>query len=167
MSFWNDKTVLVTGVDGFIGSHLARELVNRNANVIGLTRHKKAGHKSYLSLFDLHDKIQVVYGDIRDYHLLTDVLSSYEVEYIFHLAAQSIVRSSASSPYDALDNNIRGTYTILDACRSLKTLKAIAVASSDKAYGTQTVLPYVEECSFNAKNIYDCSKACTDQLALA
>lgn len=169
MSTWKHKTVLITGADGFIGSQLTKELVKRDARVVGVTRHKKSSARSYLSLLGLTDKVHLVIGDILDFHLMTDILSSYEVDYVFHLAAQSIVQTSSMSPFNTLDNNVRGTYTLLDACRSLgaKTIKGIVVASSDKAYGAHDKLPYLESYPLNALNIYESSKACTDKLAVS
>lgn len=87
-------------------------------------------------------RVRVVRGDIRDYALLERTLAEYEIDTVFHLAAQTIVSIANRNPLSTFETNIQGTWALLEACRRCPTVKQIVVASSDKAYGDQEVLPY-------------------------
>lgn len=166
MSEWQGRRALVTGAYGFLASHLIEGLLARGAEVVGLVRDRPA--ESYLQLTGLDERITRVQGDITDLDLVRRAINEHDVEVVFHLAAQAIVGLANSSPYSTLESNIRGTYTVLEACRELHgrgRLKAIIVASSDKAYGDQPELPYREEAPLQGLNPYDASKSCTDLLA--
>jgi CDP-glucose 4,6-dehydratase len=93
------------------------------------------------------------------------VLNEHEVDEVYHLAAQTIVGTANRSPMATWDANVRGTYTLLEACRSLGTVRRVVVASSDKAYGDHDVLPYREDFALQPRYPYDVSKACTDMIA--
>lgn len=156
---WKGKKVLVTGISGFIGSNLARRLVDLGAIVSGIVVSSNLDNQDILS------KCNIYIGDICDYNLVRQVISSNEIEMVFHLAAYSIVRISALDPMSAYDVNVKGTVTLLEACRSVGICKKIIVASSDKAYGDHDELPYIETFPLQPKNIYDVSKACMDMIA--
>jgi CDP-glucose 4,6-dehydratase len=95
------------------------------------------------------------------------ILGEFEVESVIHLAAQTIVGIANRNPVSTLDANIRGTWALLEACRRSPVVKQIVVASSDKAYGEQKVLPYDEETPLHGMHPYDVSKSCADLIAQA
>jgi CDP-glucose 4,6-dehydratase len=162
-SFWKDRNVFVTGASGFVGANLASELVSLGANVICLRRDEVQPNS--LELLGLRDKVTIANGAVEDLDVVSRVLNEYEIDSVFHLAAQALVGAANRSPISTFESNIRGTYTLLEACRTNPTVNRVVVASSDKAYGTQTNLPYTEDLHLNGLFPYDVSKACTDLLA--
>lgn len=165
MSFWDSKNVFLTGCTGFLGSYIAKELVNQGANVTGLVRDKVP--KSNLYTGEEYKKINVVWGAVEDEPLLERIMGEYEIDTVFHIAAQAIVGISNRNPLGTFEANIRGTYNILEAARRSPLIKRIIVASSDKAYGDQTQLPYHEDMPLKGSHPYDVSKSCTDLIAQA
>lgn len=161
--FWSGKKVFVTGADGFIGSWVAKTLVEKKADVFVLVRDMKK--ESGIDLQKIRDKVTVIQGDLVDYQLINRVLNEYEVDSVFHLAAQALVGIANNSPISTFESNIRGTWSVLEACRLSKHVERIIVASSDKAYGVQKDLPYTEESPLLGLYPYDASKACTDILS--
>jgi CDP-glucose 4,6-dehydratase len=115
----------------------------------------------------LNDKINIVRGDITDYPLLERSLNEYEVDTVFHLAAQTIVTIANRNPLSTFESNIKGTWNMLESCRRTETVKRIVVASSDKAYGDQEKLPYDEVTPLEGRHPYDVSKSCADLLCKA
>jgi len=113
------------------------------------------------------DQVRVVRGDVRDQETLERALGEYEVTTVIHLAAQTTVGVANRNPVSTLDSNIRGTWTVLEACRRSPALGAVILASSDKAYGDQTVLPYTEDTALEGRHPYDVSKSCADLIAQA
>lgn len=160
MSFWVDRNVFVTGATGLLGSHLTAELVARGANVTVLVRDSVA--KSHFHRLGLDQKVSIVRGDLTDYALLERALGEYETESVFHLGAQTIVTIANRNPLSTWESNVRGTYLLMEACRRSPRVKRVVVASSDKAYGAQPVLPYDEDSPLIGRFPYDCSKSCTD-----
>lgn len=160
---WTNKNVFITGGDGFIGSWLAKKLVEKKANVIILVRDLKI--ESPYKLLNLENKVTQVQGDVADYSFLGRALNEYSVDSCFHLAAQALVQIANRSPLSTFESNIKGTWNILEACRNTKTIERVIVASSDKAYGVQEELPYTEESPLLGAYPYDASKACADILA--
>lgn len=112
-------------------------------------------------------RISAVDGDIRDLPSLERVLSEHEVEAVVHLAAQTLVGVAVEQPLATFESNIKGTWNVLDACRRAPRVRAVVVASSDKAYGSADVLPYREATPLQGRHPYDVSKACTDLLSQA
>jgi len=159
MSEWKRKNVLVTGASGFIGASIAQTLIEVGAVVTCLVKTK--GWENDLDLAGA----TVYEGDIADYDLMCEILSSQEIEYVFHLAANAIVRIAARDPMSCYRTNVMGTVALLEAARTVGRCKKIIVASSDKAYGDHEVLPYTEDMALQPKNTYDTSKACTDMIA--
>jgi CDP-glucose 4,6-dehydratase len=110
-----------------------------------------------------------VLADLTDYPSLLRVLNEHEVDTVFHLAAQTIVGRANQSPLGTWEANVRGTYTLLDACRAHLAaggrIERIVVASSDKAYGDHDELPYREDFALRPRYPYDVSKACGDMIA--
>jgi CDP-glucose 4,6-dehydratase len=162
-SFWNNRQAFVTGATGFIGAQVTKKLVEAGAFVVCLQRDGVRANS--LDLFDLRRRVTVVNGAVEDFALIERAINEYEIEAVFHLAAQAIVGAANRSPLSTFETNIRGTYALLEACRVSPTIKRVVVASSDKAYGTQQNLPYTEEYPLHGLFPYDASKACTDILA--
>lgn len=164
--FWKDKNILITGADGFIGSWLAKSLVGYGGCVTALLRDFNP-ENSRLKRDDLRS-IRVVPGKLEDYPLLERILNEYEIDTVFHLAAQTLVEAAVRSPLQTFESNIRGTYNLLEACRRhSRSIKRILVASSDKAYGESEVLPYTEQMPLQGRAPYDVSKSCTDLLSIS
>jgi CDP-glucose 4,6-dehydratase len=164
-SFWKDRNVFITGCTGLLGSWLTKSLVEKNANVVGLVRDSVPG--SELNSIGLNKKINIVYGNVEDYFLLERALNEYEIDTVFHLAAQTIVTIANRNPLSTFETNIKGTWSILEACRRSPTVKRIVVASSDKAYGDQVKLPYDETTPLEGRHPYDVSKSCADLICRA
>jgi CDP-glucose 4,6-dehydratase len=162
-SFWNQRTAFVTGATGFIGAHVAKMLVEQGVRVVCLQR--DAVRSNALDLFDLRRRVTVVQGELENYALLERTLNEYEIEAVFHLAAQAIVGAANRSPLSTFETNVRGTYFLMEACRVSPLVKRVVVASSDKAYGTHADLPYREDYALNGLFPYDASKVCTDVIA--
>ena len=162
-SFWRDRPVFVTGCTGLLGSWLTADLVERGANVVGLVR-DSVPRTNFLKL-GLDERITLVRGEVEDSFLLERVLNEYEIEAVFHLAAQAVVGAANRSPLSTFEANIRGTYSLLEACRRAETVKRVVVASSDKAYGSHDRLPYDEDHALLGLFPYDASKACADIIA--
>jgi len=161
--FWNNRTAFVTGATGFVGAHIARFLVECGARVVCLQR--DAVKQNALELLNISSKVTIINGQLEDYLLMQRILNEYEIEAVFHLAAQAIVGAANRSPLSTFEANIRGTYNLLEACRLTPTVKRIVVASSDKAYGTHEQLPYEEDFPLLGLFPYDASKTCTDIIA--
>jgi CDP-glucose 4,6-dehydratase len=166
MSFWNNRNVLVTGATGLLGSTLTRDLLDRGANVICLIRdHVPA---SGLMRSQLMDRVVCVSGALEDYETVLRAVNEYEVDSVFHLGAQTIVGTAARSALSTFESNIKGTWSLLEACRQCaKTVQRIIVASSDKAYGEHENLPYKEDTPLAGRYPYDVSKSCADLIALS
>lgn len=157
------RRVLVTGIGGFVGSALARELLARGAKVIGILRDSAGSIQ--LEAVGIRHSVDLVFGSIGDAGLVSRVLAEYEVDTIFHLAAQAMVQVANRSPISTFESNIAGTWTVLEAARLSPVIERVVVASSDKAYGDQPALPYTESTPLHAQYPYDVSKACADLLA--
>ena len=161
--FWQDRPVFVTGGSGLLGGWLVKRLVEGGADVVCLLRDWVP--QSELVQTGLFDKVKVVRGDVCDQALLERVLGEYEVQTVFHLAAQTIVTIANRNPISTFESNIQGTSSLLEACRRSPKVAQIITASSDKAYGDQTKLPYDEETPLQGQHPYDVSKSCADLIA--
>lgn len=161
--FWKNKKVFVTGADGFIGSWIAKSLIEKHAEVFVLIRDIKK--ESGIDLQKIREKLTIIQGDIIDHQSVNRILNEYEIDSVFHLAAQALVGVANKSPLSTFESNIKGTWSILEACRLNKNVQRIVVASSDKAYGVQKELPYTEESPLLGLYPYDASKACADILS--
>lgn len=150
---------LVTGADGYLGANLCKALIERGHEVTGTSLNRKES----TSLDALIVKCRVEFGDVTDTAFVERVISSSEADWVFHLAAVSIVRIAQASPARALNTNIMGTVNVLEACRHLP-VKSVVVASSDKAYGYHG-RPYVEDFALLPTAPYETSKACADMIA--
>ncbi|MBI1952778.1 MAG: NAD-dependent epimerase/dehydratase family protein [Candidatus Omnitrophica bacterium] len=162
-TFWRDRRVLVTGGTGLLGGWLIRALYDLGADCVTLLRDWVP--QSELCQSGLLERIKVVRGELQDQALLERVLGEYEVQTLFHLAAQAIVPIANRNPVSTFESNIRGTWCLLEACRRSPTVGQAVVASSDKAYGEHDKLPYREETPLRGRHPYDVSKSCADLLA--
>ncbi len=162
-SFWLDRPTLVTGATGLVGGWLVPRLLDAGAELVCLVRDWVP--QSELVRAGYLDHVKVVRGDVRDQATIERVLGEYEVDTVFHLAAQTIVGIANRNPVSTFETNIAGTWALLEACRRSPTVKQIVVASSDKAYGAHEVLPYREEAPLAGSHPYDVSKSCTDLIA--
>lgn len=164
-SFWRDRSVLVTGATGLLGSWLCKALSDVGANVVALIRDEVP--RSNLHRLKLLQTVSQVRGALEDYPLLARLIAEYEVETIFHLGAQTIVGTAARHPLSTFESNIRGTYNLLEAARQSKLIRRVIVASTDKSYGDHGDTPYTEDMPSNAVAPYDVSKACADMISLS
>lgn len=161
---WSARRVFVTGATGFVGSWLVKALVRKGAHVVVLVR--DLDHQSELVRSGAIRRVTVVNGCLEDYASLERAVNEHEVEVVFHLGAQAIVGAALRNPLPTFEANVRGTYNLMEACRVHAGLvKAVVVASSDKAYGDHDNLPYTEEHSLIGRHPYDVSKSCTDLIA--
>lgn len=162
-SHWLDRRVFVTGASGFLGSWVAKELVEQGAHVVCLIR--EIAPDSYLTLSGAVPRVVQVPGELEDHQALVRIFNEHEIDTCLHLAAQPIVTVALRNPVSTFDSNIRGTWSLLEAVRVVAPRCAVVVASSDKVYGDARVLPYLEEFPLNGMSPYDVSKVCTDLLA--
>jgi UDP-glucuronate 4-epimerase len=141
------RRILVTGVAGFIGSHVAEALLRRGDHVIGLdnfdTFYDPEIKRATVARFADHPRCRIVEGDIRDGALIEGILTTYQCREIVHLAARAGVRPSLRDPFIYQDVNVRGTLQILDAARR-NNIDHLVLASSSSVYGAQNKLPFAE-----------------------
>jgi CDP-glucose 4,6-dehydratase len=164
MSYWKGRRVLVTGATGLVGSWLVKRLLTLEADVHGLVL--DADPDSELIRSGDISRITVTNGDLRVPMDVSRAVKNSNCEVIFHLGAQTIVGTALNDPMWTFESNIAGTWNLLEAVRqSGNQVKSVVVASSDKAYGTSDVLPYLEGFSLHGEGPYDVSKSCTDLIA--
>lgn len=163
--FWRDRSVLVTGCTGLLGNWLVAELLERGALVTGLVRDLVPQSRLYAG--EWYRQINIVRGCVEDLPTVERAINEYEVDTVFHLAAQTIVGVANREPIATFETNIKGTWNILEACRRVGGVTRIVIASSDKAYGDQLVLPYSETTSLQGEHPYDVSKSCADLISRA
>jgi CDP-glucose 4,6-dehydratase len=162
-TFWSGRPVLVTGATGVVGSWLVKELLSLDARVVALVR--DTDPQSELIRSGDIAGVSVVSGQLEDFWTLERAVNEYEIDTVFHLAAQTIVGSAHRSPLQTMESNVRGTYNLLEACRLHPHVRRIVIASSDKAYGEQPVLPYTEDMPLDGKHPYEVSKSVADLIA--
>jgi CDP-glucose 4,6-dehydratase len=164
-SFWLDRRTLVTGATGLVGGWLSKRLLAAGADVVCLVRDWVPQSEFVRS--GLTERVKTVRGDVRDQALLERTLGEYEIDTVIHLAAQTIVSIANRNPISTFESNIRGTWAVLEACRRSPSVSQIVVASSDKAYGDQKMLPYDENSPLQGQHPYDVSKSCADLISRA
>jgi CDP-glucose 4,6-dehydratase len=166
-SFWRHKKVLITGHTGFKGSWLCLWLNALGAKLTGYS----LAPPSALNLFSQAEValgINHIVGDVRDYEHLKKVIDSYQPEIIFHLAAQSLVRTSYQSPLETYATNVMGTAHLFEAVRGSTFVKAIVNITSDKCYANEQVLKaYQESDALGGLDPYSSSKACSELVTAA
>lgn len=160
--YWQDRRVFITGGTGLIGGYLIQKLITFGADLVVLVR-DHVPHSLLNQKFLPY--VTIVQGDLSQSSTLERILCEYEIQSVFHLAAQTIVPIANKNPLSTFEANIQGTWNLLEACRLVKGVQSIVVASSDKAYGDSDTLPYTEDMPLKALYPYDVSKACADLLA--
>jgi CDP-glucose 4,6-dehydratase len=158
--FWEHKKVFVTGCTGLVGRYLVKELIQLGANVNGLVRNPNA------SLFqeEPYKTMNFVRGSLGDFQVIKRAIEDYEIDTVFHIAAQAVVGVANQNPMSTFETNIRGTWNVLEACRH-HSVKRVIVTSSEKAYGDQSTHPYVETLPLQGRYPYDVSKSCADLIS--
>lgn len=162
-AFWLDRPTFITGGTGLVGSWLVKRLVAAGADVVCLVRDWVP--QSEVVRTGLIERVKVVRGDIRDREILERTLGEYEIDTVIHLAAQTIVTIANRNPVSTFETNIAGTWNLLEAARRSPKVKQIVMASSDKAYGDQEILPYDESTPLQGQHPYDVSKSAADLIA--
>ncbi|APT76112.1 NAD-dependent dehydratase [Marinitoga sp. 1137] len=156
--------VLVTGAEGFIGSHLTEMLVEKGYNVKAFVRYNFQNEWGWLEKSKYLKDIEIYTGDIRDYDSVYD--SMKDVDVVFHLAALIGIPYSYISPLAYIKTNTEGTYNVLEAARKLDIQRVIHTSTSE-IYGTAQYVPIDEKHPYNPQSPYAASKAGADHLALS
>jgi len=153
--------ILITGHRGFVGNSLLGKLKSPENLIVGISRSE---NKKYPTKYQADVELK---GDIRDTHFLRRVITDYEIEEIYHFAAQSIIRTCANDPQSTFDIGVMGTVSLLEACRTpCSTVKSITVSTSDKAFGHSEILPYNEKTPLNPLFTYETAKACQQLITI-
>ena len=159
---------LVSGGHGFVGSHLARALLERGSDVRVLDRPAPriadvgGERRSGLDLLGIRDEVELFEADLRHAEAVAAAIEGSDS--VFHLAAQTIVSVARSSPLETFEVNVGGAWNVFEACR-VHRVERVVFASSDKAYGSSPALPYREDFPLRAAYPYDASKAAADVIA--
>ena len=163
-STWNNKQVLVTGAAGFIGSHLVEQLVREGAHVRAFIRYNSRNDPGLLRFADrdLLSAVQIISGDIRDYHALRTAARGCDT--IFHLGALIAIPYSYDHPADVVETNVIGTLNALMAARD-EGVRRIVHTSTSEVYGTALRVPIDEEHPLQGQSPYSASKIGADKLA--
>jgi CDP-glucose 4,6-dehydratase len=136
---YSGRSVLVTGAQGFVGCWLAERLLTEGATVV--VPRRDVHPRSRFRAEGIEDRCEVVQADLLDHESLVRIVAEHEPSTVFHLAAQAIVGIANRSPLSTFEANVRGTYHLLEACRTTGAVDRVVVASSDKAHGAQEQLP--------------------------
>ena len=162
----NNRTILVTGCAGFIGSHVTDELLEAGYRVIGYDAFTYAGKESNLKKANEYSTFTLVRGDINDSSLLSSTIKKYSVDCIINLAAETHVDNSIKSSDVFVNTNIMGVKTILDICRETSCL--LVHFSTDEVYGVSPLgMPFKETDALNPRNPYSATKAAADHMIFA
>jgi CDP-glucose 4,6-dehydratase len=146
--------ILITGASGFVGKALAAALMKARHRVVSMVRDRTVAALGN----------SIVYGDVRDADFCRRVIADYEIDTVYHLAAQAIVSACAEDPVTALDVAVMGTVRLLQAVRDSGRRIRVIVSTSDKVYGAAPS-PYDESTPLDARHSYEVSKACQDLVA--
>lgn len=163
LSFYKNKTVLVTGHTGFKGSWLCKILINAGAKVIGYSLNEPTIPGLY-SLSKIEAQMISIIGDIRDYACLKKVFDEYKPEIVFHLAAQPIVRDSYKNPKYTYETNVLGTVNVLECIRLTASVKSFLNVTTDKVYlnDEKPDHPFLEDEPLDGFDPYSNSKSCSE-----
>jgi len=161
---WQGKKVLITGAEGFIGSHLTEKLVELGADVTALAQYNSFNNWGWIDTFDkkVKDSIKVVTGDIREYDGMKRIIKGQEV--VFHLAALIAIPYSYLSPMAYVRTNVEGTTNVLEACREYGVEKIVHTSTSE-TYGTALYVPIDEKHPMQGQSPYSASKIGADKMA--
>lgn len=161
-SYWEGKTVLVTGAGGFIGSHLTETLVRLGADTRAMVRYNSRGQRGWLDTSLERDRIEFVSGDIRDPFFVENSMEG--VQTVFHLAALIGIPYSYVAPEAYVATNVTGTLNVLQAARKLGTERVVHTSTSE-VYGTAREVPIAETHPLCGQSPYSASKIGADKLA--
>jgi len=161
-TFWQGRSVFVTGAGGFLGGWLVKSLLHEGADVTVLVRDHNP--ESLLARDGLLARTTVVRGCLADLPLLQHCLAERSIQTVFHLAAQPLVGVAMANPVGTLQTNVEGTWNLLEAARRTGVGQTV-LASSLKAYGERTEMPYRETHPLEGRHPYDVSKSCADLIA--
>ncbi len=165
-SYWFGRRVLITGGLGFVAGKMLEVLSKKGAEITTIIRDlHSTGDPTLFRGSSAVRAEHVVFGNLQDFDLLKRILSEYDIEACLHLAAQAIVNTAIADPRSTFESNVRGTWNILEACRTYDQVDRVVVASSDKAYGEPVSVPISEDHPLLASHPYDASKACADIMA--
>jgi NAD dependent epimerase/dehydratase len=156
--------ILVTGADGFIGSHLTEELVRRGFNVKAFVYYNSFNSWGWLDHSPLKNEFEVFAGDIRDPFGVKEAMKGCDI--VLHLAALIAIPYSYHSPATYIDTNIKGTLNVLQAARELNIQKVVHTSTSE-VYGTAKFVPITEDHPLQGQSPYSASKIGADQLAMS
>jgi len=156
--------VLVTGADGFIGSHLIEMLVNKGYQVKAISQYNSFNNWGWLEDINCKDQIEILSGDIRDPHFCK--LITKEVDIIFHLAALIAIPYSYIAPDSYVDTNIKGTLNICQAAKESGNIRLIHTSTSE-VYGTAQYVPIDENHPMQAQSPYSATKIAADAMAIS
>ncbi len=156
--------VLVTGADGFIGSHLTEELVKKGRNVKAFVYYNSFNSWGWIDTLpkEIKDEIEIFSGDIRDPNGVREAMTNADT--VFHLAALIAIPFSYHSPDSYVDTNIKGTLNVLQAARQLET-RRVLVTSTSEVYGTAQYVPIDEKHPYQGQSPYSATKIGADRLA--
>ena len=161
MSFWKNKTVVITGHTGFKGSWLSLFLKELGANVYGYSLKPK--NLSLFKVAQIDKELESVYGDIRNFEKVEDFLNKIQPEILFHLAAQPLVKESYLNPLETVEVNVLGSSNILMAAKNVDSIKSIVNVTTDKCYDNKEwEWPYRENDPLGGNDPYSASKACVE-----
>ena len=163
LSFYKDKTVLVTGHTGFKGTWLCKILINNGAKVVGYSLNPPT-NPNLFELSGIENKMVSIIGDIRDFNHLKDVFNKYQPELVFHLAAQPIVRDSYKEPRYTYETNVMGTVNLLECVRLSRSAKSVLNVTTDKVYFNDETPdhPFKEDEPLDGYDPYSNSKSCSE-----
>lgn len=160
----SNKNILITGADGFIGSHLTQMLFEEGANIKALSQYNSFNYWGWLEDVDCLDKIEVLNGDIRDPHYCKYITKDIDV--IFHLAALIAIPYSYVAPDSYVDTNVKGTLNICQAALD-NGVKRVIHTSTSEVYGTAKYVPIDEKHPLQPQSPYSASKISADMIAMS
>lgn len=163
LSFYENKTILITGHTGFKGTWLCKILINAGAKVVGYSLDAPTDPNLF-SLAKIEDKMISIIGDIRDYQKLKNIFDTYRPELVFHLAAQPIVRDSYKNPLYTYETNVMGTANVLECVRQTSSVKSFLNVTTDKVYLNDDIPnhPFKEDEMLDGFDPYSNSKSCSE-----
>lgn len=164
MFSWQNRLVLVTGASGFVGTSLTKALLDKKSKVITYVKSKVLTASPSIPNKLIKKIVAQEKGQIEDFKKLNAIIKKYNIDTIFHLAAQSIVEIGQTDPIITFEVNVRGTWNVLEAARQNKVQKVI-IASTAHVYGDNPKVPFKEEYFPQPSRPYETSKACADLLA--
>ena len=154
--FWQGRSVLITGCNGFLGTRMTQLLVERGAEVVGLVRDQVPW--SPLHREGIDTRMVTVRGEVQDQALIERVLNEYEVTCVFHLAAQAIVGVANRNPVATFESNIQGTWCVLEACRRSRLIERVVVASRRASSSSSGAAASVSLCSASLTKARNCAQ---------